>query len=54
MSLHLVPAGDRDRHELHIGCPCAPRVEIGGRPDGTFGLIVDHSDRSSTEDQCEE
>jgi hypothetical protein len=40
--MHLIPDEEADDHELRIGCPCLPGVQLAERPDGTWGLIVDH------------
>jgi hypothetical protein len=54
VSLHLVPAGDVDAHELHVACPCLPRFWRGERPDGTYGQVVDHTGVEPEQPQREE
>lgn len=52
MSLHLVPAGEVDLHELHIACVCLPVFGPQRRPDGRYGQLVAH--RIIGQDQDEE
>lgn len=54
MSLHMLDADKRDRHQLHLSCPCQPYIAPGERADGTFGLIVEHRDGPPKKPQPEE
>ncbi len=42
MALHVLPEGDARDHDLHSGCWCGPNVVTLQRPDGRYGLLVEH------------
>lgn len=44
MSWHVVPEDEQGMHVASLACPCMPVMVPDWRPDGTWGLIVDHCD----------
>lgn len=47
MSWHCIPEDEEDQHLLSVACPCLPGAALAQRPDGSWGLLVDHCDDQS-------